>query len=135
MHTQTPVHPVGFLLKAFVAWYTLDLSRNIVKAGRGGLAVVAAMVPFVFLGKTLLSPWKQIRDTAPKRGLNIERFAEALTLNVTARVIGMIVRIIAMLAGAVLAVAVVAATLSVLAVWVVLPVFFSGVLILAAIIV
>ena len=135
MHTQTPVHPVGFLLKAFVAWYTLDLSKKIARTGLSGLTVVSAMVPFVFLCKTYVSPWKQIRDTTPKRGFNLERIAEAFTLSVTARVIGMLFRTVAMVTGVVLAVVVIALTVVAFGVWVVLPVFFSGVLILAAIIV
>lgn len=134
MQTQTPVHPVGFLLKAFVAWYTLDFSKRIVSTGKDGLRFVAAVVPFLFLCKTFFSPWKQIRDEAPKKGFNLERVAEGFTLNTTARVIGMIFRTAAMIIGVVLALAVVAITIAALAVWVVLPVFFSGVILLAAII-
>lgn len=134
MHTQTPTHPAGILLKAFVAWYTVEFSRRIVLAGRDSLTVVGRMIPVLFLLRTFVSPWKQIRDTTPRKGFNLEAVLEALTLNLTARTIGMIFRTLALFLGVCAAGAVVLVTVSALIAWAVLPVVLLGFLVIAAII-
>jgi hypothetical protein len=47
---------------------------------------------FIFLARTLLSPWRQITDAYPKRGLNIAQISQTFTLNIVSRTIGLIVR-------------------------------------------
>ena len=55
---------------------------------------------FVFIVRTLFSPWKAITDEYPQRGFNLERILETLTLNITSRVIGFIARIVVFAFGA-----------------------------------
>lgn len=134
MAEHTPIHPIAYLLRSFAVWYARDFSRRIVRTGRDALRVVATVVPFTFLLKTLASPWKQIRDETPTRGIALEKRAEALTLALTARGIGLLLRTAVLVLGVVLAAAALALTAAALLAWVALPPFIAGFLVVAAIV-
>ncbi len=133
MQTQTPTHPAGIVLRAFVAWYTLKLSRRIVGSGRDGLTVVARAVPFLFLLRTLITPWKQIRNTAQRKGFNVEAWAGAVSLNATARVIGMVLRTALICLGIFLAAIVIVCLAAAMLIWTALPFAIAILLVLIAI--
>ena len=92
---MTTTSLIGLLLH----WYIVDMPRNIVRSYARYAAAFAEVFAFIFLIRTLFSPWKNIVDAYPKKGFNLERIAETLTLNVTARVIGFVIRVFAMIAG------------------------------------
>ncbi len=77
---------------------------------------------FTFLLKTLFAPWKKISDDYPDKGLNVRAITETFFLNLTARGIGLIVRMGTMVVGIVVQLAVAALFLSYLLVWIFFPV-------------
>lgn len=88
--------PVG---RMFLRWYFTQRPSEILHAYRAYAAAFMETFSFVFLLKTLLSPWKNIKDAYPSKGFNVGAIFETLTLNLTARVIGSVVRIIAIVVG------------------------------------
>lgn len=84
---------------SFARWYYGEMPVRIVKAYREYALAFWEMFAFFFLLKTLLAPWKNITDPYPRKGFNIGKIAETFTLNVTARVIGLIFRLVTIMVG------------------------------------
>lgn len=85
-----------------------------------------AMFSIIFLLKTLVTPWKSIQDAYPSKGLNVSAILETLTLNLTARAIGMFVRIGAMLTGLILQIVLSIGFAIYLFLWITLPILALG---------
>ncbi len=130
------IHPAAYLLKSFVLWYVYRLSQRIVHFGLDLLIAVTLIVPFGFLLKSFLSPWKQIHDTTPtKPGLQLGAMLETITLGLTARLIGAFIRTLTILFGVVLLLVALTVIAFLFVVWLLLPIVLSGLLILAVIII
>ena len=99
IHTATTAREKPHSGKLFLRWYFRDRPRELVHAYRAYAAAFAEVFAFVFLFKTLLSPWKNITDRYPSKGFNLGAILETLTLNITTRAIGSVVRILSMIAG------------------------------------
>lgn len=86
----------------FAKWYFFEKPIEIVQAYSQYASALFDIVPFGYLLRTLLSPWKNIVDRTPRRGLNISLIFEAFCLSLLARGVGLTVRIITIAAGIVL---------------------------------
>ena len=113
----------GSLLTSFVRWYALDMPRRIVRCYCAYASAFIQATGFLFLLRTLFSPWKNIVDRYPARGLNINMILQTFTLNCTARVIGCIIRLFALAMGIAVHIALFAIGVAVLALWILYPLF------------
>lgn len=84
---------------SFLHWYFVEEPQRIVRRIWEYLQAFMEIFSFVFLVRTLFSPWKAITDEYPQKGFNLEHILETLTLNVTSRVIGFIFRIVVFVFG------------------------------------
>ncbi len=108
--------------KVFVRWYLVQRPAEIVRTYLSYAVAFGLMFSFVFLLKTLFAPWKGIRDAYPSKGFNPTAMMETLTLNITARAIGCIIRIFAMLIGILLQIVLLAGFSLYFFVWIFSPV-------------
>ena len=95
-------HPVifsGITVPEFIRWYFWEQPRAILQSYFSYLRAFMEIFSFVFLLRTLFSPWKQITDLYPKKGFNIGQFAQTLTLNMVSRTIGFLFRVITLVFG------------------------------------
>lgn len=88
----------GLLLLAvlwndFLPWYLLKKPLNIIKDYFAYASVLWRICSFVFLIKTLFAPWKNISDSYPDHWFDIVGVARALSMNLTARSVGFMVRL------------------------------------------
>lgn len=87
------------LLLQFLSWYILHRPSAILRTWGRYASAFGESFSFIFLLKTFLAPYKNIKDEYPRRGFNLENILQTLTLNITARVIGMIFRTVAIVIG------------------------------------
>lgn len=83
--------------------------------------VFAEIFSFVFLLRTLIQPWKNIRDAYPDRGFQLSRILETLTFNIVTRAIGAVIRIGAMIVGCVAQALLLAGFFGYLVLWLAFP--------------
>ena len=86
-------------LAMFGKWYFLEKPTGIIKSYSEYFSALFEIVPFGYLMRTLLSPWKNIIDRTPRRGINISLIFEAFCLSLLARGVGMTIRIITIFIG------------------------------------
>lgn len=77
----------------FLPWYLIIKPLQIVRSYWAYTKVFWRICSFIFLIKTLFSPWKNITQAYPSTWLDFVGVAQALTMNVTARCVGFCVRI------------------------------------------
>ena len=110
------------LIYAVVPWVVvsvpLALMKGVMRAVKLWLEIFS--VPFLVL--TLFSPWKRITDLYHPSGFNISRWAQALTLNLTSRMMGAIVRCSAIVFSLACLVMIVSVYLAAMAVWIGTPI-------------
>ena len=112
---------ISRVLAEFLLWYFLEMPLMILKVGKNYISTFNEIFSFIFLIRTFISPWKSITDKYPEKGFNISIIAQAFTLNMTSRVIGIIFRSIAFLIGVIVELTVLAIFISVFTVWVFFP--------------
>lgn len=117
----TQASPATATRLSFVRWYWVTHPAAILRSWMDYVKAIGALFSFVFLLKTLFAPWKSIRDAYPSKGLNVRAFFETLTLNVTARAIGFIFRVCAMIIGVTIQILVSVGFLAYLLVWILFP--------------
>jgi hypothetical protein len=105
----------------FMRWYVTEMPRRIVAAYRAYASAFLEVFAFAFLLKTLFSPWKNITDAYPTKGLNLNQIAQTFTLNCTARAIGFVMRIATIFAGLVVELLCLVFFCAVFALWVLYP--------------
>lgn len=108
--------------RIFLRWYLLERPREIAHTYIAYAAAFGSIFSVVFLLKTLFAPWKSIRDAYPDKGFDMTAILQTLTLNVTARAIGCIIRLGALFAGLVLQVALCAGFSLYILLWLIFPV-------------
>jgi hypothetical protein len=112
---------VAFCLH-FLRWYFLEAPVRMTKTYGAYVRALGEIFSFLFLVKTLLSPWKSIRDEYPHKGFNIGVIAQAFTLNMTSRAIGLVFRLTALVVGLTMEVLCLATFLATITVWLIFPV-------------
>ena len=117
-------HPVltTMTVTSFLPWYLGLAPKQICKRCGEYASALAEIFAFVFLLKTLLSPWKAIRGEFPKRGFNISLMSQAIILDITSRVIGMLIRLGLMFIGLCMEIVLFAGTAVLLIIWYGFPV-------------
>ena len=83
----------------FLRWSWVKRPAHIARVYTRYVSAFGSMFSLVFLIRTFAAPWKSIKDEYPRKGFNLNVILETLTLNITARVIGMVVRTGAMITG------------------------------------
>lgn len=116
----------GLLLLAvfwndFLPWYLLKKPVSIIKDYWAYARVLWRICSFVFLLKTLFSPWKNISDSYPDHWFDIVGVGRALSMNVTARSVGFFVRIGTIAFGIALEIAVLIFFTAYLLAWIIFP--------------
>lgn len=95
-------HPLiftGITLPEFIRWYFWEQPSRILRVYLAYLRAFIEIFSFIFLVRTLISPWRQITDPYQKRGFNLGQFSQTLTLNIVSRTIGLIFRSITLFFG------------------------------------
>ena len=107
--------------QAIVRWYLIEEPLLII---RGYLAYAKALmeiIPLPFLLFTLVKPWKNIRERKRGHGFDLKAESERFVLNIFSRVVGAVVRLIAMILGVTLQIVLLAAATAYLVLWVLYP--------------
>lgn len=108
-------------LWGFVSWYVIERPVRIFERYWDYATAFAEVFAFGFLLRTLLAPWKNITDTKKKPGFDLGEWGERLVLNIISRVIGMIVRIFALVFGGLMELALLAGLIVFIVVWFIYP--------------
>jgi hypothetical protein len=109
------------LMPLFLRWYFLQRPAQIVRLYGAYAKAFYNVFSFTFLLKTLVAPWKKISDEYPENGFNLRAVAETLFLNLTARGIGLIVRLGTMLIGVVVQIIIAVFFIAYFFVWLLFP--------------
>jgi hypothetical protein len=110
------------VLPLFVRWYVVKQPKAIVRMTVAYMETTEEIFSIVFLLKTLFSPWKNIVDRYPKKGINIEAMMESFFLNLTTRLLGAMIRILTIILGCVVECIVLFAGFSWLILWYAYPI-------------
>lgn len=95
-----PLLAAGITLPQFLRWYFVEQPMGILQKYLDYLRAFFEIFAFVFLLRTLISPWRQITEPyGPERGFNLQQFGQALTLNIVSRTIGCIFRSVTLCIG------------------------------------
>lgn len=121
----------SFLRGTLLPWYCLQRPRAVVQTYLRYASAFAEAFSIIFLLRTLVSPWKNIRDAYPARGFHLSIILQTLTFNVIARAIGAVVRIGAIFIGLLVQLIVLCGFALYLAAWLLFPLLFlAGMLVL-----
>lgn len=113
---------VAIAWNEFLPWYIVYHPIHIVKTYIGFSKVAFEYFSFVFLLKTLFKPWKSISDAYPENMLNIVVVFQVLTMNLTARGVGFVVRILTIITGILAQIALLAFFVLYLVLWFLYPI-------------
>src|SRR3989338_3065170 len=80
------------LIRDLLPWYFLYEPWRFIRNYWGYARALNQILSITYLLRTLLSPWKSITDAYPTNLILIGKILETLTLNVTTRVIGCVIR-------------------------------------------
>lgn len=106
----------------FLRWYLLEMPRRIIDGYVAYAKALTEAFSFLFLLRTLFSPWKSITDAYPTKGFNLEKIAETFAMNCTTRMVGAVIRLGAICAGVIAQALCLAAAAAFLALWLLYPV-------------
>lgn len=113
-------------LHMFLTWYAIERPKAIAHQYCRYASAFGESFSLIFLLKTLIAPYKNIKDEYPRRGFNLEAILQTLTLNITARVIGMIFRTVAIVFGIVTQVLLISMFMLYFLVWIFFPLAALG---------
>lgn len=107
--------------QAILRWYFLEQPYGIVRGYAAYGRALMEIFPLPFLMLTLIAPWKNIRERKKGHGFNIQEWFERLGFNIFSRTVGAVVRIIAMVLGVCLHIALFVFSVAYLLLWVTFP--------------
>lgn len=108
-------------LWGFVSWYVIEKPVRIFARYWDYTLAFAEIFAFGFLVRTLVAPWKNITDMKKKPGIDLSEWGQRFVLNMTSRVIGMIVRLVALVMGLVIEIGLLIGGIMFLALWFAYP--------------
>jgi hypothetical protein len=114
------------LVPELLRWHFV---RKPVAIGREYAAYAAALAgvfSFLYLLKTLFSPWKAIADAYPSRGFNLAEIGSVFALNMTARCIGAFIRVWVIVMGVVAEILCLAFFVAYFIAWIAFPLLLVG---------
>jgi hypothetical protein len=120
-------HPLiftGITVPEFLRWYFWEMPSKIMRTFFDYLRAFIEIFSFIFLVRTLFSPWRQIKDKYPERGINIAAISEAFTLNMVSRTIGFLFRIVTLFIGIAFIITLTVAFAAFYLAWLVFPLLF-----------
>jgi hypothetical protein len=109
------------LARPFLRWYFLVHLKEILTLSVQYQNAIGQIFSIPFLFRTLISPWKGIADAYPANNFQIGEMMSTLALNLTARGIGAVMRIGAMVCGLTLQLLALAVTIAYLLLWFTFP--------------
>lgn len=112
------------MFRLFLPWYFLERPREIVRMYVSYAAVFGEIFSFLFLLKTLFAPWKNIKDSYPNRGFDLNLILQAWMFNGIVRSIGAIIRLGAIITGLAVQAGLLVGFAAYLLLWVFFPIFF-----------
>lgn len=110
------------VLLTFVLWYLCERPAEIAVKYVRYASAFSESFSLWFMLKTLVAPWKSITDEYPDKGFNIEQILQTFFLNMTSRMMGLIIRTCAIVTGIAIQVIVFAGCVLYLALWLLFPV-------------
>lgn len=120
-------HPLifsGITVPEFIRWYFWKQPRSILLSYFAYLRAFVEIFSFVFLIRTLFSPWKQITATSTVKGFNLSMFAQNFTLNIVSRTIGFLFRLVTLTFGLISVVALTVVFGAFYVLWIGFPLLF-----------
>lgn len=122
-------------LPLFVRWHFLQHPKTILRQYAAYASALSSVFSFLYLLRTLFSPWKAIADVYPSKGFNLTEISSVFALNMTARGIGAVIRLCTIATGIVVELGLFAFFAAYLIAWVALPLFafYCAFLLLASI--
>ena len=119
-------HPAlaGETASGFLKWYFAEVPLHFLRSYGEYFRALNEIFSFWFLIKTFLSPWKGIVDRTERRGFDLNLIAQAIVLNITSRIIGMVFRLTALIVGIVVELVFFTAFTAMIIVWLAFPVLF-----------
>ncbi|MSR68134.1 hypothetical protein EXS65_04940 [Candidatus Peribacteria bacterium] len=115
-------HTKNSIIALFFHWYYLEAPAGILRGYAAYARSFAEIFPFLFLLRTLFSPWKNIVDRSPMHGIDLKKITEKLSLGLLACMVGFFVRILTILLGLIAEMLLLAATILYLTVWLTFPI-------------
>ncbi|MDD5026291.1 MAG: hypothetical protein PHH13_02830 [Candidatus Peribacteraceae bacterium] len=119
-------HPAltGETASGFLKWYFVEVPLHFLRNYREYFRALNEIFSFWFLIKTFLSPWKGIVDRTERKGFDLNLMAQAIALNITSRIIGMVFRLTALVVGMVVEVVFFTVFTAMILVWLAFPMLF-----------
>ena len=112
------------LLSIFVKWYIIEIPIKIVYQLYKYIIALTKIYSFVFLLKTLFSPWKNQVYSYPQKGFDFSLIFQTWTYNMIARIVGAIIRLATMFIGIFVIILTMFFGISILILWLLYPVLF-----------
>lgn len=119
MPKKNTLTPISVL---FIRWYYLEAPASAVRGYLAYAGAISEIVPFIFLLRTLLLPWKNIADRTRMRGIDLGRIMEKLSLGLLACGVGCVVRLLTIVMGLFLQMLLLSLVTIYLAIWLAFPV-------------
>jgi hypothetical protein len=119
------------LISIFIKWYFIEMPIKILNQLYKYIVVLTKIYSFVFLLKTLFSPWKNQTYSYPQKGFDIKVIFQTWIYNMIARVVGAVVRIVTILMGIFVLILISILGIAVLLTWLTYPVLFFVLIIIS----
>lgn len=108
------------IIVEWVIWHFWEMPKFLVSVWNNYILFATNYFSLPLLLKTLISPWKRNAWRFPK-GFDIQEYANVIVSNIFSRIIGVGMRIILIIAGAVFQIFVLIAGLLVILFWILIP--------------
>lgn len=112
------------LLPLFLRWYFVERPAHILRTFFTYLRALQESFSILFLMKTLFAPWKRIVDAYPQNWFNIRALTETFLFNTVTRLVGAVIRLMAIVTGVLLLLAVIVGFLAYFILWILFPLAF-----------
>ncbi len=107
-----------------VRWYFIEMPTAIFYNTIEYMKSLAYIFSFIFLIKTLVSPWKNQLYAYPSKGLDLKKVTEVFISNSVSRIVGLVMRTFVILIGVLLEVLVFLLGITFFIVWFLFPLVF-----------
>lgn len=112
------------LIGVFIRWYWVEMPYRMIRKIYQYVLVLSSIYSFVFLLKTLFSPWKNQLYAYPSKGFDLKRIFEVWTANTVSRLVGSFVRVFTIFLGISVILFVILLGFLGILIWVIYPVLF-----------
>lgn len=119
------------LIHIFIKWYFVEMPIKILNQLYQYIVVLTKIYSFIFLLKTLFTPWKNQLYAYPNKGFDIKRILEIWTNNIISRVVGAFVRLATVFIGVVIIIFTMVIGSIFLIIWLTYPVLFITLIIIS----